>query len=307
MDRIRSIIVGIDFTACSASALRQALRIAKWNRAKVHIVHVVDPQIADELESALSPTIADVRGSLLSEVKAESEPRALDVSVVGRRPPPSRGASDFQIRVDQLAEVPRANASELLKLASGILLTNEGGEGHGTGTVATGIVRHAPSKVLLVRDPHTGPFRNVVACVDFSDTSREALAQAARVAVQDEAFLHVIHVFEPPWRRMRGRSASIPPADSTSAEKAWRDALPVRLRDFAKPLESEMKYLKPEYEIIDRPGYGQAIADYSRDLAAPLVVLGTRGRTNLRDLMIGSTAERVVRDAPCSILAVKPD
>jgi iron complex outermembrane receptor protein len=61
---------------------------------------------------------------------APAAPPALDVSVIGRRPPPSRGASDFQIRVDQLAEVPRANASELLKLAPGILLTNEGGEGH---------------------------------------------------------------------------------------------------------------------------------------------------------------------------------
>jgi iron complex outermembrane receptor protein len=58
------------------------------------------------------------------------EPTALDVSVVGRRPPPSRGASDFQLRIDQLAEVPHANAAELLKLAPGILLTNEGGEGH---------------------------------------------------------------------------------------------------------------------------------------------------------------------------------
>ncbi|HTA18814.1 MAG TPA: TonB-dependent receptor plug domain-containing protein, partial [Polyangia bacterium] len=61
---------------------------------------------------------------------APPPPAALDVTVLGRRPPPSRGASDFQIRVDQLADVPRANASELLKLAPGILLTNEGGEGH---------------------------------------------------------------------------------------------------------------------------------------------------------------------------------
>ena len=79
MDRIRSIVVGIDFTPCSASALRQALRIAKWNRAKVTVVHVVDPQIADELESALSPTIADVRGSLLSEVKAEWQRFSLSI------------------------------------------------------------------------------------------------------------------------------------------------------------------------------------------------------------------------------------
>ncbi|HEY4186016.1 MAG TPA: TonB family protein, partial [Polyangia bacterium] len=57
-------------------------------------------------------------------------PKVLDVSVLGRRPATNRGASDFQIRVDQLAAVPHANASDLLKLAPGILLTNEGGEGH---------------------------------------------------------------------------------------------------------------------------------------------------------------------------------
>ncbi|MEA2697752.1 MAG: hypothetical protein QOI66_2023, partial [Myxococcales bacterium] len=59
-----------------------------------------------------------------------SDPAALDVTVVGRRPVSNRGASDFQIQIGDLAQVPRANASELLKLAPGILLTNEGGEGH---------------------------------------------------------------------------------------------------------------------------------------------------------------------------------
>ena len=52
------------------------------------------------------------------------------VTVHGRAQTPSRGASDFQLRVDKLGYVPRKNASELLKLAPGFLLTNEGGEGH---------------------------------------------------------------------------------------------------------------------------------------------------------------------------------
>ena len=52
------------------------------------------------------------------------------VNVHGRSQPPSRGASDFQIRVDRLGNVPRKNASDMLTLAPGILLTNEGGEGH---------------------------------------------------------------------------------------------------------------------------------------------------------------------------------
>src|SRR5262249_8890365 len=56
--------------------------------------------------------------------------KPLDVTVVGRAQPPSRGASDFQLPVGQLGQVPRRNATELLKLAPGILLTNEGGEGH---------------------------------------------------------------------------------------------------------------------------------------------------------------------------------
>jgi iron complex outermembrane receptor protein len=53
-----------------------------------------------------------------------------EVDVHGRAPPPNVGASDFNLRVGSLASIPRANASELLKLAPGILLTNEGGEGH---------------------------------------------------------------------------------------------------------------------------------------------------------------------------------
>ena len=59
-----------------------------------------------------------------------SGPAPLDVTIAGRRPVSNRGASDFEIHVGDLAQVPHTNASELLKLAPGILLTNEGGEGH---------------------------------------------------------------------------------------------------------------------------------------------------------------------------------
>lgn len=52
------------------------------------------------------------------------------VVVHGRAQAVSRGASDFNVRVGELANVPRANASDLLKLAPGILLTNAAGEGH---------------------------------------------------------------------------------------------------------------------------------------------------------------------------------
>jgi TonB family protein len=67
------------------------------------------------------------RGNKEVPAKAEEE---LQVTVRGRAPPRSRGTSDYDVTVGQLSLVPRKAAAELLKLAPGILLTNEGGEGH---------------------------------------------------------------------------------------------------------------------------------------------------------------------------------
>lgn len=54
----------------------------------------------------------------------------MSTTVLGRSVPRSRGASDFQLEVGELKAVPRRSAADFLKLAPGILLTNEGGEGH---------------------------------------------------------------------------------------------------------------------------------------------------------------------------------
>jgi iron complex outermembrane receptor protein len=62
--------------------------------------------------------------------RADGGEEVIEVTAATRRQVPTRGAADFQIETAQLAEVPRGNASEFLKLAPGILLTNEGGEGH---------------------------------------------------------------------------------------------------------------------------------------------------------------------------------
>jgi iron complex outermembrane receptor protein len=62
--------------------------------------------------------------------EAPAKEEELEATVRGRARPRSRGTSDYEVTVGQLALVPRKAADELLKLAPGILLTNEGGEGH---------------------------------------------------------------------------------------------------------------------------------------------------------------------------------
>lgn len=73
------------------------------------------------------PPVFGVEGALVGPSHPAHE---LSTTVLGRVVPKSRGASDFHLEVGELKSVPRRSASELLTLAPGILLTNEGGEGH---------------------------------------------------------------------------------------------------------------------------------------------------------------------------------
>lgn len=60
MDRLQSIVVGVDYTACSKDAMVQALRLSAWNRAKVHVVHVIDTLVMVELQESLSPMVQEI-------------------------------------------------------------------------------------------------------------------------------------------------------------------------------------------------------------------------------------------------------
>jgi len=84
-----------------------------------------------KLPAAKSSTRPDpVIPDSASKEAAEDPHGPTEIMVAGRARPPSRGASDYPIDVGELSVVPRKNASDLLKLAPGIMLSNEGGEGH---------------------------------------------------------------------------------------------------------------------------------------------------------------------------------
>ena len=76
-------------------------------------------------------------------------------------------------------------------------------------------------------------------------------------------------------------------------------------------ISHELNALKAEIHCLESEwrggGYGHAIVRFIEEQGCDLAALGTRDRWNIRDTIFGSTAERIVRGAPCSILAVKPD
>jgi nucleotide-binding universal stress UspA family protein len=201
---------------------------------------------------------------------------------------------------DQLPELAAAPGCELLVVGA----RGEDGRRGGVGPVASACVQRSTTPVLVVRERQVDRFAIVAACVDFTETCARAVDLAIRFAARDDAALHVLHVYADPWRG-RPLPANLL-ANMPDARERYRRAVEDRLRAFCSPWQHEFHALKPHFrtECSDRPGRG--LAELLTQSRADLGVLGARTRWNLRDAVWGSTAERIVRDATCAVLAVHP-
>ena len=102
--------------------------------------HFAPPAPPPELvENPSSPGDVPVHEAVQSGApRAAPAPAPLEIVVTGRARPPSRGPSDYKLPIGELAVVPRGSAADVLKLAPGVLVTNEGGEGHADSIVLRG-------------------------------------------------------------------------------------------------------------------------------------------------------------------------
>ena len=294
---LRSIVVGTDFTPCSAVALGQAIRIAAWFSSPIHVVHVIDTTVVIEIEQALSTFQQAIRENLVHDAARAWAEFAKQVP----------GAAGLPIKVSinnrivGILKRAREDQADLLVMGA----FGDRRPDVGMGTVASACVRKSMTDVLLVRDTQTGPFKTVVAAVDFSETSARALDRAALFAAKDGAELHVLHVFQAPWHRLHYRAPSV--LAEPHLQRQYRDGLERRIADFARPIADADPGLRLRTMCYDHSGHRSGIVEYARGVSADLIALGTRGRTNLRDILLGSTAEKALEESHCSILAVKPE
>ena len=77
-----------------------------------------------------------------------------------------------------------------------------------------------------------------------------------------------------------------------------------RLRESQEKVEAEGVLAEASVLSAFPP---QAIAEMAQGIGADLIVMGTRGLTGIRHVMLGSVAERTVRLAPCPVLTVKAE
>jgi len=291
----KPIVVGVDFSPCSAVALRQALRLAGLSHAPVRAVHAVDTVVGIQQDAPVSSYQARIREAVAADAARAWKEFAAEVP----------GAADVPFDVE-LDSRTRAILALAARHSAQLLVLGAVGDRRpevGFGTVATACVRHAHCDVLLVRDTQRTPFQRILVGIDFSANSRLALEIAVRFARQDGAALHVLHCFEAPSNRVLHRSRTS--LTSPEEQAQHRRELAQRARDFSMPALKDAGSVRAEVELVDAPAHRSGLVAHAEKVGADLVVLGTRGRSNLRDILLGSTAEKVLAESRCSVLAVR--
>lgn len=117
-----------------------AMRGPRPVASRIHIpFHFAPPAPPPEVVEPLATAVSAVPVHQAVPSTAAAPPAAAtEVVVTGRALAPSRGPSDYKIPIAALTDVPHAGAAELLTLAPGVLVTNEGGEGHADSLIVRG-------------------------------------------------------------------------------------------------------------------------------------------------------------------------
>jgi nucleotide-binding universal stress UspA family protein len=138
----------------------------------------------------------------------------------------------------------------------------------------------------------------VLAPIDFSQRSLEAIECALPLLKQLGAELHLLHVFEQdyPLSSMMALPLVVPELE---VGRRVRRHLKDVANKHSVPLRRENIHA-----VKGRPF--EQICRLARERHIDLIVTSTRGNTGLKHLLLGSTAERVVRYSPCPVLIVRP-
>jgi nucleotide-binding universal stress UspA family protein len=133
---------------------------------------------------------------------------------------------------------------------------------------------------------------------DFSDASTTALDAAVKLAQTFHAAIEILHV------DLDSALVLPPPGDAISLPIAVEGAL-ARAAEELKRIVAEVSDKNLACTGASESGrtYG-ALVEHAARIRADLIVMGSHGRHGLRHRLLGSVAEKVVRDAPCAVLVV---
>ncbi|MEW6278156.1 MAG: universal stress protein [Candidatus Eremiobacterota bacterium] len=274
------ILLPLDGSALSETALPVARALAERWKAEVLLARVVDPFVA------AAPGVLPSLAVRMNSVEQEAAARYLD----GIRFPGSVTRHATGSPREALVRLAAEEGADLVVMAS-----------HGRsglkrwllGSVAEAVLRESPCPVLLVRPSRRSEdgFRHILVPVDGSEPSLAVLQRLA------------------PYLAAGGRVTLLRASDLVIHDSAQLLAPAVR-EAYLRSLELDLQQQKLEgVEVDPRVLDGEAadaILTLAEEVGCDLIAMSSHGRTGLKRLVLGSVAEKVARHAPCPVLVFPP-
>jgi nucleotide-binding universal stress UspA family protein len=294
--QIRNVLVPVDFSPPSLNAVEFALPLIKQFGADLHFVHVFASDYPITALVALPLVLPEV------EIDRSVHRHLKDVAK----------KYSIDLRRENLHALKGRPFEEICRLARDIgidliVIATRGITGWkhlALGSTAERVVRYSPCPVLVVRPgtaktrkPQLG-FKKILVPIDFSECSMKGLAYAKAWARQFESTLVLLN--------------SVHFEYYVASDEYGRYDLPMLMQQAEKVAGEQMRDLvrKTDWnglkvEASLQVGHaGQQICERADDLGADLIVTSTHGTTGLKHVLLGSTAEYVVRHAHCPVLVV---
>jgi nucleotide-binding universal stress UspA family protein len=138
----------------------------------------------------------------------------------------------------------------------------------------------------------------ILVAVDFSEHAQPVIEWGTHLAKEHGSRLILLHAYHLPVEFQQLEGAYLPP-------DFWTNVKTEAQQQLAKYSE-EISRKGVEVEAVVREGYpATVIEEEAMRQKADLIVIGTRGLSGIKHLLLGSIAERVVQKAPCPVLTVK--
>lgn len=281
-----NIVVGVDGSVSSRSALVEASHWVRKHGGDMTIVHAV---YFDEEEFAHSPDqrerrlMMGKRMCLQSRETVESEFHIEAASLTCEGEPP-----------EVIVDVARTRRADLIALGTN---GKHGFKRLILGSVTSGVVTDAPCDVMVVKKPCeacTGTYRSLLVPFEGSGPARKALGRACDIAMIDGADVTILYTI-PRFEEMIGffRTEGIKERMALEAKTIVDEGVKIAR---AKGVEAK--------QVITEGHAGERIVEKARD-GYDLIVMGSNGWRGMAKAIMGSTAEHVISGAALPVLVVR--
>lgn len=300
---IQNILIPTDFSDCAEHALTKAVDLARRFDATLHVLHVVD-----ELDPEFyGVDDAQKRATEIREQIREAATQRLQRFVPDGEPVEMNTSVSVHLSFDVAATI-----HEYIDEAT-IDLVVMGTHGHRNierlmlGNVADKLVRHAECPVITVNEEvpwmdsdDDQLVQEVLAPVDFSEHSKQAVEVAKVFADAYGARLHLLFVAE---KRV------VP----TFSDTGLPGVGVVEVTDeMIENSEAALQQLSasvggPDVPLVTEVQHGrvaESVIDYSESHGIDLIVMATRGLSGIQRFLLGSNTERIVRVSHCPVLTM---